>query len=176
MGNYVSHQVLQAQAAVTFHVLTGTEFQDAISGKIDSASSTVTPGWLLSPRKDNIKYYMPSACWIPRPDTRLFFAATVASPDKSDKREIVGLLEVDFEGGAKDVVGIKYVSVKQSHRKQGLAFALYGMLLGHLKRHNFKLYRTAPGQETPKEFTDSITGLLNASGVSWHTCRTTALA
>lgn len=175
MGHYVSHQVLQAQAAVTFHVLTGAEFQDAISGKIDKASSTVTPGWLLSPRKDNIKYYMPSACWIPRPDTRQFFAATVAAKDEPGKREVVGLLEVDFEGGAKDVVGIKYVSVKASHRKKGIAFALYGLLIEHLKCHNFKLYRTAPGQETPTAFTEAITRLLQASGVSWHSSRLAAL-
>lgn len=173
MGTSVENQVLQA--AVVFHSLTGPEFQDATSGARDRATNNVTPGWLLSPRKDIIKYYMPRACGTSRPDTRQFFAATVASHDESGKREIVGLLEVDFEGGTKDVLGIKYVSVKASHRKQGIAFALYGMLIEHLKFHNFKLYRTPPGLKTPEEFTEAITRLLQASGVSWHSNRSVAL-
>ena len=154
---------------LSFHVLTGEQFEDARFGKFSEQGLRLTePAWLLKPE---VRYYHERSSLVPGPDRRIFFLATRKSPRARDKgkREAVAVLEIGPED-RKNVptVGIRYVSVLDSFRKQGLALRLYGMLIEHLQTSGENLYRTRPGANTPEAFTQAVTRLLESSGVAWY--------
>jgi GNAT superfamily N-acetyltransferase len=151
------------QAALRFHVLTGPQFDDALSGTFDASYQRLTKAWLKSPK---LKYYMQRSCLVRREDTRVFFLATVKAPEEN-LQEAVAALEIDFEGAGRTTAGLKYVSVREDWRKQGLAMKLYEMLIEHLSANQLRLYRTRPGAQTPAEFTQAGTRMLQAHQVDW---------
>jgi len=143
---------------VRFDCLTGTQFDDAITGigPQDSRFHFQPP--------TGIRYYLPRRVYCDQaPDSRVFFIASIpAHSDPSHPREIIAMLEIAAHEGASDkAVGIKYVSTKEAYRKQGLGFHLYLLLAHYLKTNSLALYRTRPGRDTPSAFTASISRLLS---------------
>ena len=155
---------------VTWHRLSGAEFEGALSGTFDKHWKRVSQPWLDAPK---LKYYMRRSCLCRGQDTRVFFLATVAGADGKGRgkkpRTAIGALEVASEDGTAATVGIKYVSVSEAWRGKGIATRLYEDLAGYLKSAGLKLYRTRPGQETPAEFTAAVTRMLDSAGVEWFT-------
>lgn len=144
----------------TWCQLSGPEFNEAISG------SQANPPWLEFPK---LKYFRQCSALIIGRDTREFFIVTKPSqvPERSGMDDVLAMLEIDFLYQSTLAVGIKYVSVHPSYRRQGLAIALYRMLIEHLKAKRLRLLRSRPGLETPEQFTEAITHLLNEQSVDW---------
>ena len=154
---------------LSFHVLTGEQFEDARFGKFsEQGLCLLEPAWLLKPE---VRYYHERSSLAPGPDRRRFFLATRKSPRARDKgkREAVAVLEIGPED-RQDVptMAIRYVSVLEPFRKQGLAIKLYQMLIEHLQASGEQLHRTRPGAQTPEAFTQAVTRLLKSSGVAWY--------
>jgi GNAT superfamily N-acetyltransferase len=150
--------------------LSGAEFEEALSGTFDANWKRTGKPWLDQPK---LKYYMPRSVLCRGEDTRVFFMATVDSTDAAGKangtRTAIGVLEVESHEEGSATLGIKYVSVSEAWRRNGVATRLYQELAGHLRTQGLKLYRTRPGQETPEDFTQAVTKLLDAAGVTWFT-------
>lgn len=151
-------------AELQWHQLSGEAFDAAISGAYDDAGWCVAPAWLAPPK---LKYYLPRSALSSRKDTRHFFMATLPEPS-GRRREAVALLEIEAQYSEPSCVGLKYVTVREDLRRQGLAMRLYEMLIEHLKQHGLRLYRTRPGAQTPAEFTAAVTRLLQQHGANWY--------
>lgn len=152
-----------------FHILSGEEYENARYGKYSKQGLCLLEAPWLLPVK--VKYFMDRSPLIQSPDRRRFFMATRKSTVKANdgKREAVAVLEIDFQAGPETpTVGIKYISVLEDFRKNGLAMQLYGMLVEYLHASGERLYRTMPGQETPSEFTAAVTRLLDSQGIDWY--------
>lgn len=155
-------------AALEWHRLTGPAFEDALSGTGRQGASTETAAWLESPK---LKYFWHRSPLVRGEDNRVFFLATLPGAGSQNKHLPVAAIEVDLNEDQAATLGIKYVTVHEDWRRQGLALRLYTMLVEHLKDHNLKLYRTRPGTETPPDFTASVTQLLTLHGVDWYSSR-----
>lgn len=154
------------EAGLQLHALTGAEFEDARYGKRDRAGQLLEAAWLLQPA---LKYFHERSVLERGPDTRVFFIVTrkcnsIAVPGK---REAVAMLEIAAQPYTENTVGIKYVSVLEAYRKNGLAMLVYGMLVEYLQAKSLRLYRTRPGAKTPPQFTEAVTRLLDEHRVDW---------
>lgn len=158
-------KVASPAPSLQWRQLSGSAFEDALSGVYDKHGTRIEPAWLLSPK---LKYYFPRSCLARGADTRQFFMAVERSAANPDVWQAVAMLEIANQGDEKPCVGIKYVTVHPDYRRQGLSMRLYGMLVAHLKANNLRLYRTRPGAETPTAFTGAVTRLLTAQGVDWY--------
>lgn len=151
-----------------FHMLTGQEFEDACYGKRSREGLRVLEApWLLPPK---VKYFHDRSVLERGPDTRVFFMATRRTTlrSKAGWREAVAVLEIAAQPYTENTVGIKYISVLEAFRGNGLAMQLYGMLVEFLHAKDYRLYRTRPGAATPAKFTEAVTRLLDQQRVSWY--------
>jgi len=150
-----------------FHMLTGPEFEDARYGRRANDHTLLEAAWLLPPE---VKYFHDRSVLERGPDTRVFFMATHRGPlrSQSGKREVVAMLEIANQPADEPTVGLKYISVLDAFRKNGLALQLYGMLVELLQAKGLRLYRTRPGKDTPAQFTEAVTRLLEQHQVDWY--------
>ena len=158
-------KVASPAPSLQWRQLSGSAFEDALSGVYDKHGTRIEPAWLLSPK---LKYYFPRSCLVRGTDTRQFFLAVERSASNPTRWQAVALLEIANQEYEDSCVGIKYVTVHPEYRRQGLSMQLYGMLVEHLKANGLRLYRTRPGAETPAAFTEAVTRFLTEQGVDWY--------
>ncbi len=158
-------------AAISYHVLTGPEFDAALSGRWDKAQ--IVPRWLLSPRK-NIKYYRPRSSLIREPDKRTMFLAVIpndaenaVADEEAHLMKAVGVLELQVNPYDDSVVWLKYISVDPLFQRRGIAARLLSDMVAHLQSDPRVLSRSRPSEEGKLKVQAYISALLDKSRLAW---------
>ena len=156
----------ETTAQLQFVVLTGPQFEDAMSG--DGAGNS---HWLLSPR---LKYYFRASALSRGPDTRVFFICHEAEAKWDEEQHLtakrpVGMLEIErYEHGLDNEYGMKYVTVLPEYQRRHIAAKLLRMLTHFLKTRDACLNRSMPTEEGEQKIQLYIDRLFEAHEVCWR--------
>jgi ribosomal protein S18 acetylase RimI-like enzyme len=153
--------------ALSYHTLTGEEFEDAISGQWRSGGQHVIPRWLNSPK---LKYYMHRSCLIREPDQRTFFLCTVPADINEGEpalQDVVGMLELQVSPFDDTQVWLKYITVNPAYQRRGIAKHLLALMVSHLKANPRCLSRSRASEEGAVKIQSYIDRLLTEENLAW---------
>lgn len=160
-------------AGVSFHTLTGPEFERATQGEYRSDSPSRQP-WLAHPK---LKYFAHrSALHMHRGegDRRTFFLATVvAQPAKANgarqpTTQCIGIIELEVSPYRDDEMWLKYVTVEPGYQGRGIATELVRQMTEHLKGTRYLLSRSTATEAGSVWLQGHLDRVLDAAGVRWR--------
>ncbi len=156
-----------AKLSLDYVVLSGAQFDDAVSGRWNGGGD-ITPRWLESP---TLKYYFPRGILMPSTDERAFFLAlTAPSPTKRTPKPLkraVGVLELEVNPSDDGEIWLKYITVDPQYQRQGIAKELLALMVSYLKQHPRLLSRSRSSEEGKAKVQAYISGLLDANALRW---------